>query len=88
MPSVNGALTGGPTYLLSSKDDKILQFYKTSVPFLDVFIVENAHGGGVLARFYRPGEGVLNSFFARGCGMRPLKKLPGGDSQASNRLIH
>ena len=35
-------------------------------------------GGVVLAPFYRPGGGVLNSFFARGVGNSPIKKLPGG----------
>ena len=45
--------------------------------------------GGDLARFYRPGVGVLNSFFAWGWGIRPSKKLllgfaRGGDGQAWN----
>ena len=43
LPGVNRALIGGPTYLLLilSKDDKILQFYMTSVSFFHVFIVNN-----------------------------------------------
>ena len=41
MPSVNEALIGGPSYLLSSKDDKIMQFYIISVSFFHVFIVNN-----------------------------------------------
>ena len=34
--------------------------------------------GGVLARFIDLGVRVLNSFFARGVGNSPIKKLPGG----------
>ena len=34
LPSVNGALIGGPTYLL-------IKFYMTSVSFFHVFIVNN-----------------------------------------------
>ena len=34
--------------------------------------------GGVLGRFLGPGVGVSNSFFARGVGNSPLKKLPVG----------
>ena len=47
----------------------------TSVSFFVVFIVENAPGGG-----------VLNSFFARGWGIRPSKKIAGGggDGKAWN----
>ena len=56
----------------------------TSVSFFDVFIVENAPGGGVLARFIGPGSGVLNSFFARGVGNSPIKKIAQGDGQAWN----
>ena len=42
-------------------------------------IIEKNAPGVVLARFYRPG--VLNSFFAQVCGIRPSKKLPGGFAQ-------
>ena len=53
-----------------------------SVSFFHVFMVNNrgkCPGGGVLARFYRPGGvGVLNFLFARGVGNLPVKKLPGG----------
>ena len=46
-------------------------------PSGEIIIEENAPGGVVLARFYRPGVGNL-----------PIKKivrvLPGGDGQASN----
>ena len=41
---------------------------------------EKCPRGGVLARFYR-GVGVLNSFFARGWGIRPSKKLRGDFAQ-------
>ena len=34
--------------------------------------------GGVLARFYRPGGGCFELFFAWGWGIRPSKKLPEG----------
>ena len=34
--------------------------------------------GGVLARFYRPGDRGFELFFARGWGIRPSKKLPRG----------
>ena len=44
----------------------------------DVIIEKNAPGGGVLARFYRPGGWGLELFFARGLGIRPSKKLPQG----------
>ena len=32
-PNVNGTLIGGPTYLLISEDDKILQFCMISISF-------------------------------------------------------
>ena len=32
--------------------------------------------------------GVLNSFFARGVGNSPIKKIARGDGQAWNLLIH
>ena len=35
-------------------------------------------GGGVLARFYRPGDGGFELFFAQGVGNSPIKKLPRG----------
>ena len=35
-------------------------------------------GGGALARFYRPGGEGFELFFARGWGIRPSKKFPGG----------
>ena len=38
---VNGLLIGCLTYLLTSKDDKILQFYMISISFSHVFIVNN-----------------------------------------------
>ena len=41
LPNVNGTLIGGPTYLLISKDDKILQFCMISISFFHVFIVNN-----------------------------------------------
>ena len=50
----------------------------TSVSFFVVFIVENAPGGGVLARFYRPGVGVLNSFLPGGGEFAHQKNCPGG----------
>ena len=56
--------------------------------FYSELFEESAPGGGVLARFYRPGGWGLNSFFTRGVGIRPSKKLPGGDGQAWKRLIH
>ena len=46
--------------------------------FFHVFIVNNwekCPGGGVLVRFYRPGGGGLNCFFARGVGNSPIKKI-------------
>ena len=43
-------------------------------------------GGGVLARFYRPGGvGVLNFLFARGVENSPIKEIApaaGGNGQA------
>ena len=41
-------------------------------------------GGGVLARFYRPGGGGFELFFARGMGNSPIKKISRGDGQAWN----
>ena len=42
-------------------------------------IEENALGGEVLARFYRPGGvGVLNSFLP-GVGNSPIKKIAPGE---------
>ena len=35
-------------------------------------------GGGVLARFYRPGGGGFEHFLSGGWGIRLSKKLPGG----------
>ena len=59
-----------------------MQFYMISVSFFHVFIVnveENAlPGGGVLARFYRPGDGSFKLFLPGGWGIRPSKQLPGG----------
>ena len=58
-----------------------MQFYMISLSFFHAFIVnieENAPGGGVSARFYRLGGGPFEFFFARGWGIRPSKKLPGG----------
>ena len=49
----------------------------TSVSFFVDFIVENALGGGVLARFYRPGGGVLNSFLPGGGEFAHQKNCPG-----------
>ena len=34
--------------------------------------------GGILAHFIGPGVGVFSSFFARGWGIHPSKKLTGG----------
>ena len=66
----------------SSKDDKIMQFYMISVSFFHVFIVNNwgkrpPPDVGVLARFYRPGMGVLK-FFCSGVGNSPIKKIATG----------
>ena len=52
-----------------------------SVSFFHVFTVnnkKNAPGGGVFARFYRPGGGSFEVLFARGWGIRPSQKLAGG----------
>ena len=66
----------------SSKDDNIMQFYMISVSFFHVFIAgiieENAPGGGVLARFYRPGGWGFELFFARGVGNSPIKRIARG----------
>ena len=66
-----------------------------SVSFFHVFIVNNwekCPRGGVLARFYRPGGGGFERFFARGGEFTHQKNclggLPGGDSQVWNWLIH
>ena len=40
----------------------------TSVSCFDVFIVENAPGGGVLVRFYRPEGGGFELFSCLGGG--------------------
>ena len=40
--------------------------------------------GGALPRFIDPGVGLLNSFFSRGWGIRPIKKIARGDGQAWN----
>ena len=40
LPSVNGALIGGATYLLITKDDKILQLHMISVSFFSCFYSE------------------------------------------------
>ena len=54
-------------------------------------IEENALGGGVLARFYRPGGGGFELFLPGGRNS-PIKKMSGdfarGDDQAWNWLIH
>ena len=69
-----------------------MQFCMISVSFFHIFIAgiieENAPGGGVLARFYRPGVGVLNSFLPGG-GEFAHQKIcpgfcPGGDGQTWN----
>ena len=39
---------------------------------------------GVLARFYRPGGGGFELFFARGVGNSPIKKIARGNGQAWN----
>ena len=52
-----------------------------SVSFFHVFIVNNREKcprGGVLARFYGHGVGVLKSFFAQGVGNSPIKKIAWG----------
>ena len=46
--------------------------------FLLLIIEENAPGGGVLARFYRPGVGALNSFLPGGGLFAHQKNCPGG----------
>ena len=58
-----------------------MQFYMISFSFFPVLILlsiieENAFGGGVLARFYRPGGGGFKLFLP-GSGELPIKKLPG-----------
>ena len=35
-------------------------------------------GGGVLARFYRPGDGGFELFFCPGVGEFPIKKIAQG----------
>ena len=53
----------------------------TSVSLFHVFIVNNGEKcprGGVLHRFIDPGVGLLNSFFGRGWGIRPIKKIARG----------
>ena len=42
--------------------------------------------GWVLARFYRPGGGGFELFFARGWGIRPSNKLPGGEEWSGLEL--
>ena len=52
-----------------------------SVLFFHVFLVNNwgkYPGGGVLARFYRPGESGFELSFCPGGGICPSKKLPRG----------
>ena len=60
----------------------------TSVSFFHVFrwriIEENAPGGGILARLYRPGGKGFELLFARGVGNSPIKKIARGDGQAWN----
>ena len=46
--------------------------------FLWRIIEENAPGGGVLARFYKPRVGGLNSFLPGGVGNSPIKKIAPG----------
>ena len=58
----------------------------TSVSFFYVFIVKEKCPPGVLARFYRPGVGVLNSFLSGGWGICPSKKLPGDFAGGMVRL--
>ena len=41
-------------------------------------------GGGVLARFYRPGGGGFELLFCPGVGNAPIKKVARGDGQAWN----
>ena len=59
-----------------------MQFYMISVSFFYVFIVNNrgkCPRGGVLRRFYMPGGGGFELFFAWGVGNSPIKKIaPGG----------
>ena len=44
-------------------------------------------GGGVLARFHKPGVGVLNSFLPVGWGIRPSKNLPRGGLELTDTLL-
>ena len=46
--------------------------------FLLRIIEENAPGGGVLARFYRPGGGGFELSFCPGVGDSPIKKIARG----------
>ena len=68
MPSVNGALIGGPV---------LHDFCLIFLMFLLRIIEENAPGSGASARFYRPGGRGLNSFCA-GVGNSPIKKISWG----------
>ena len=63
-----------------------------SVSFFHVFTLNNREkctGGGVLARFYRPGGvGVLNSFFARGDGeFAHQKNWPRGGGGGGGEMV-
>ena len=51
--------------------------------FLLWIIEENAPGGGVLARFYRPGDGAFELFLPGGREFAH-QKIARGDSQAWN----
>ena len=65
--------------------------YMISVSFFHVFIVNNwgkCPWGGVFARFYRPGGRWGFELFLPGGGNSTVKKLPRGDGQAWNWLIH